>query len=327
MKLARALVALVATAAATASSGQTHWDMSIAWPANNFHTKNAVAFADEVKARTAGRVNITVHPGGELGFKGPESLRAVRDGIVPIAEMNLSQQAGDLPLLSLETLPFLVRSPDELQTLYRHFLPTIEKALTAANQKLLYLVPWPSQMIFTKKPIERIEDLKGVQIRTTDRNNGEMVARLGMSPLTMPYSDLIPALAAGTVQAVQTSAPTAVDFKFWEFMKYALHTNHIWSSNMVTVNLDSWKKVSEADRKLIEQVASDLQPKFWAVSGSADAAGQQTIREHGMEITPVPPAMLQKMEAATHPLWQEFVAKHPAVREPLQQYLQAVGRK
>src|SRR5690606_22916937 len=161
---------------------------------------NAKTFAQTVKERSNGRVDITVHSGGALGLKGPEVLRAVRDGIVPIAEMNLSQQSGDMPLLSLETMPFLVRTSDELKTLYSFSRPAIEKALLQANQKLIYVVPWPSQMIFTKNPVKQLDDLKGVRIRTTDRNNSDMMERLGMSPLAMPYSDLIPALATGHVQ-------------------------------------------------------------------------------------------------------------------------------
>jgi TRAP-type C4-dicarboxylate transport system substrate-binding protein len=61
--------------AATAS-----WDMSTVWPEGNFHTQNAMAFAEEVRKQTDGAVNITVKAGGQLGFKGPEHLRAVRDG-------------------------------------------------------------------------------------------------------------------------------------------------------------------------------------------------------------------------------------------------------
>ena len=62
--------------AATAS-----WDLSTVWPDGNFHTHNAMAFADAVKKQTDGAVNITVKAGGQLGFKGPEHLRAVRDDV------------------------------------------------------------------------------------------------------------------------------------------------------------------------------------------------------------------------------------------------------
>lgn len=323
----RSAVALAGLCVASLASAQVKWDLPVAWPVNNFHTRNAVAFAQAVKERTAGRVLITVHPGGSLGLKGPETLRAVRDGIVPIAEMFLSQQSGDMPFLSIETMPFLVRSPDELRTLYRITMPRMERMLATYNQKLIYLAPWPSQMIFTRNPAGRQEDLKGVKIRTTDRNNAEMMEALGMAPVALPISDLMPALASGAVQGVQTSAPTAADLKLWEFVKNGLQTNHSWSSNMVTVNLDKWKALSAADQKIIEEVGREMQPKFWQASLDADREGLKVIAAQGVKIVPLSPAVLAQMEETTRPIWDSFMNRVPTARDVINEYLAAVGRK
>ena len=55
---------------------ETAWDMSVVWPEGNFHTQNALAFAEAVKEATEGEVVITVHSGGALGIKGPEGMAA-----------------------------------------------------------------------------------------------------------------------------------------------------------------------------------------------------------------------------------------------------------
>lgn len=326
----RSLVSLVAGAMlaagfAPATAAPTKWDLSIAWPAGNFHTINVITFADEIRKRTGGQVDVTVHPGGALGLKGPESLRAVRDGIVPIAEMNLSQQSGDMPLLSLETLPFLIRSQGELGEYYAVARPEIERQLARFKQKLLYIVPWPSQFLFTKGPVAKYDDLKGIKIRTTDRNNAETMERMGMSSVTMPYSDLIPAVGTGAVNAVQTSAPTAVDFKFWEFLGHGVHTNHTWSSNMVTVNIDKWNALPAEHRATIEAVAKELEPKFWKGSAQADIDAQKVIAEKGMKLVEPAAEMRASMESATRPIWDAFVTRVPQAKPILDQYL--AGRK
>ena len=46
-------------------------DLSTVWPDGNFHTKNCKLFAEEVGKVTNGQVQITVHSGGSLGYKGP----------------------------------------------------------------------------------------------------------------------------------------------------------------------------------------------------------------------------------------------------------------
>src|SRR5580765_6289243 len=110
------LIAAAALALASASAAaQTKWDLSTVWPDGNFHTKNAMRFADEVKKATNGSVEITVKAGGQLGFKGPEHLRAVRDGLVPLADVLNIQQVGDEPFMGVESIPFLVGNVDELK--------------------------------------------------------------------------------------------------------------------------------------------------------------------------------------------------------------------
>src|SRR6187200_1772538 len=121
------LIAAAALALASASAAaQTKWDLSTVWPDGNFHTKNAMRFADEVKMATSGSVEITVKAGGQLDFKGPEHLRAVRDGLVPMADVLNIQQVGDEPVLGTEGIPFLVSSADELKVLHKHLRPVFE---------------------------------------------------------------------------------------------------------------------------------------------------------------------------------------------------------
>src|SRR5256885_13861361 len=80
--LAVGLIATAFLALGSASAmAQTKWDLSTVWPDGNFHTKNAMRFADEVKKATNGGVVITVKAGGQLGFKGPQHLRAGRGGL------------------------------------------------------------------------------------------------------------------------------------------------------------------------------------------------------------------------------------------------------
>ena len=57
--------------------------------------QNARKYAEAVEKATGGDIVINLRPGGALGFKGPEQMRAVRDGLVPMADILTSQQIGD----------------------------------------------------------------------------------------------------------------------------------------------------------------------------------------------------------------------------------------
>ena len=161
--------ALLSASLTTAALAETEWDLPLAWPDGNFHVENAKTFAKVVGQVTGGEVTINIHPGGSLGFKGPEMLNAVGDGLVPIGEMLLNQQVGERKILGLETQPYLIEDLDQLAVFHEHFRPAIERVAAEYNQRVLYVVPWPRQYVYTKVEAKGVADLAGIKIRTYNR--------------------------------------------------------------------------------------------------------------------------------------------------------------
>ena len=313
--------------AAAAPALAADWDMALAWPDGNFHTKNARVFAEEVAKATDGRVNITVHGGGSLGFKGPEMLSAVRDGLVPIGDIYLSQQVGEEPVLGIESIPYLVSSYEELRELHEYFRPVVEDVAARYNQKVLYMVPWPAPGIYTKEEATKLDDLAGVKIRTYNKTTTELFNAIGMTAVQLPWGEVVPSLAAGTIDGVTTSASSGVDGKFWEFLEYFYPTGHVWSSDAITVNLDAWNDLSEADRAAIEKLSMDLEPKFWEVSRSEDAEKLKILNENGLKTGVVTDEMLSAMREATADQLSEFLAATPEAKPTLDAFFSATGRQ
>jgi TRAP-type C4-dicarboxylate transport system substrate-binding protein len=313
-------------AGAGSAWAQVKWDLSTVWPDGNFHTQNAKRFAEEVKKATAGAVDITVKSGGQLGFKGPEHLRAVRDGLVPMADILNIQQIGDEPLMGTESIPFLVGTPEELKVLHKYLRPEYEKIAAKNNQKILYMVPWPTQYLHLKVKVDTLDGLKNIKIRVPDKNALDMVAAVGMAPVLIPWGETIPALASGAVAGVSTSAVSGVDGKFWEFLKYIYPTNHTWSCQIVTVNLDAWAKLKPDQQKAIEELGRKLEPEFWAASLKADTDSLKRLKEGGMEVVPIPDAMMKDFRARTAPLLDAFIKRVPASEKPIRAYLAELKR-
>lgn len=309
-----ALAIAVGTAAPTLAAD---WDMPLPWPDGNFHTKNAQTFADEVAKVTEGRVNITVHAGGSLGFKGPEMLGVIRDGLAPIGDVYLSQQIGEEPILGIESIPYLVSGYEELRDLHEHFRPVVDEVAARHNQKVLYMVPWPAPGIYTKTEAKTLDDLSGIKIRTYSKSTTELFDAIGMTAVQLPWGEVVPSLAAGTIDGVTTSASSGVDGKFWEFLNYFYPTGHVWSSDAITVNLDAWAELSEGDRAAIEEAAARLEPEFWEVSRSEDAAKMKILIDNGMNIGEVTDEMLGAMRAATEDQRAVFVEQTPAAKATL----------
>ena len=293
-------------------SGAAHaenWDLPIAWPDSNYISVSAQKFADEVKTATDSRVEITLHTGGSLGFKGPEMLSTVGDGLVPIGDMLLNQQVGTEPLLGMTSLPYFLSSFDELAQFNDYFRPTLEKLMEKNNQKLLYTIPWPQQQIWTKTEVTDLDSLANIKIRSYDRASTDVFASAGMTPVQLPWGEVIPSLAAGAIDSVATSSPSAVDGSFWEFIKYGYPTRQTWNMNAMTVNLDRWNALSEEDQTAIMELASKLEPEFWQAAQDEDAKNMATLKENGITLAPISDELRKQLTDRAEPLRAAAIKK------------------
>lgn len=321
-----ALGTLAAPALLRSARAGTQLDLATVWPEGNFHTQNARKFAAEVAKATENAVTINVQAGGALGFKGPELLRSVRDGLVPMADVLNNQQIGDAPTLAVESISFLIGSFDELKVLHKYLLPEYDRVAKANNQKFLYTVPWPTQYLHVRTPVSTIEGLRGIRIRSSDKTTADMCNLIGAAGTMMPWGEVVPALASGRIDGVCTSATSGVDGRFWEFLKAAYRTNHTFSSQIVSINLDTWGQLSAADRGKIEAVAKTMQPHFWDIAAADDDASVKKLTEGGMQVLPVDPAMLAEMRRRTAPIRTDYIKRVPAAKPIIEAYLTELGR-
>lgn len=295
-------------------------------PDGNFMVKANTQFADEVAAATGGAVKITIHAGGALGFAGPDLLRSVRDGLVPMANMAGVQQNGEDKLFDTEGLPFLVNNQEELAILHKHLRPSLEEIAARYNQKFLYFVPTPAQYLYTKIEVDNLDALAGLQTRGGDKSTVDVVTALGMAGIFLPWGELIPALASGRIDAVVTSATSAVDGRFWEFLKYVYVVNGTGLSHIVSINLDSWNQISPENQAKIEEIAARVQPEFWALSKAQGDNAVKVLEENGMVVVDYPQAMRDDILNRTRPLLDAKLGEMPAAQPIVADYLKEVGR-
>jgi TRAP-type C4-dicarboxylate transport system substrate-binding protein len=302
------------------------WDMAVAYPPGNYQTKSAERFATEVAKVTNGEVNIQVQAGGGLGFKGPEMLGTIRDGLVPLGTMLLNQQVGVEPLLGIASLPYLVANPQEMRLITDLARPAYDKVAEKHKQKILYMMPWPGQNVFSKTELRTPSDMRNLKIRTVDRNGSDYFRELGASPAQMPWGEVVPALATGVINGVTTSSSSGVDGQFWDFMGFCHLVN--WQSNfdMVTVNLDAWKKLTPDQQRAIEDAAKRLEPEFWQAAEQEDAGKLKLLSEKGIKMVKAPDELRTFMVLKATPAWDAFIAKVPEARDIITKYRAATNK-
>jgi len=306
------VVVFLATVTVTPGLAKTGWNANSVWPPKNLHSVGLTDFAEKVKQATNGDLDMVVHTGGALGFKGPDLLKAVRDGLVPVSDMLISGVAGDEKIFQIVTLPFFVRNFDELRLLIDISHPYFDKSAQKWGQKILYIAPWPGAGLWTKKKATTLEDLKGLKTRTYDKNGALVMEAVGATPFALPFSEVYTSLQTGLIDSVMTSTPTAVDGKFWEVLKYFEPLNITIATDMVTVNLKAFQKLPKAQQAALVKIGKETEEAMWANVKAWDKEQEAISNKNGIETVKPSDKVIGELEKITENIRAEWLKTAPA---------------
>ncbi len=268
-----ALVAVgLLTPAGTLAAAEFNWDMANEYNATSIHAEGDKLFAKVLAEKSGGKIAITHHFGGSIGFKSKDQLDAVGDGALPIADTYVGPLGGIDPMFLLPSLPFLASTAEEAKTLWEVAKPYYEMIFANNNQKLLYASPWPPSGIWAKNPVASIEDLKNLKIRTYDANGTITLKAAGAAPIQLSWADVVPQLSTGGIQAVLTSAEGGTNAKFWEHLDHFTEINYAMPLNMVHINQDTYDDLpSELQQAVLDAAAAASDHNWQAVIKRVEA--------------------------------------------------------
>jgi len=297
---------------AGAAMAKTTWNANSVWPPNNHHTIGLEEFAAKIKDLTGGELEINVSSGGALGYKGPELLKVVRDGLVPLSDMLISGVAGEDKVFQIVTLPFLAADFEEAKLLNTIARPYFDKAAERFKQKILYIAPWPGAGLWTQKKLTSLADMKGLKVRTYDKNGALVVEAAGGTPYALPFSEVYSSLASGLIDSVLTSTPTAVDAKFWEVLKFYHPLNVTIATDMVTVNLAAFNKLDKKVQQALIDAGKQQEEKMWKDVVALDKEKEGICNKNGIETVPVSEAFLKDLRQITETIRKDWLKDAPA---------------
>ncbi|MBE0612368.1 MAG: TRAP transporter substrate-binding protein [Burkholderiales bacterium] len=309
MKLKLAMfAALIAGATFGTAQAQTKWDMPTPYADSNFHTKNVRQFAADVKAASGGKLEIVVHSAASL-IKHPEIKRAVQTGQVNIGQILGSILANENPIFAFDSNPFLAPNYAKAKKLLRVARPYVEKRLDAQGIKVLFVVPWPPQGIYTKSPLNSTADLNGVKFRTYSPVTSEFAKRLGAIPTTVQVPEIPQAFLTGLVNAMITSGATGVDTQAWDYLKYYTDAEAFLPFNMVIVNKAAFTKLDPALQKQVMTIAANAEEQGWAASAENNEGYKKTMASHGIVVQKPNAKLAAELDAIGKAMAQEWMRK------------------
>lgn len=259
------------------------WDMPTPYPDATFHTKNIVAFAEDVAAATGGKLTITVHSAGSL-FPHAEIKNAVRSRQVPIGEFLLSRLSNEDAAFGLDAQPFLATSYEAAAKLWAAQKPVVTELLARQDLVPLYAVAWPPQGLYTRKEITSVRDLSGLRFRAYNAQLEEFSALAGAAPVQVEVPDIPQAFATGQVEAMVTSASTGVNSKAWDFLSHFSPIDAWLPKNVVVVNKRAFDGLDEATRAAVLDAAAKAEARGWEMSRAEAVSMTEELKKNGITV-------------------------------------------
>lgn len=275
--------ALSAGLAATALAAET-WDLSSEYPASSLQGQAADLFAKAVREKTHGDLEIVVHHGGALGYKGVDQFDAVGDGALQGASSAFAFWAGIDPIFQLSSLPFLAPTIDDVHRLYELARPEYTRILEGNNQLLLVVSPWPASGLWGNTAFAAPEDLRQVKVRTYDVASTETMRNAGAFPMQIAWSDVPAQLSTHGIDAVLTSANGGVGVQMWEHQSHFTNVNYAASLQAIHVNRDAFEALSAEDQAAVMAAAAEAEALGWSLLDSSVQADYATLRSHGVTV-------------------------------------------
>lgn len=321
------LVPLTVSADSKPPPTKASWKMFAIMVANHAYVTDVFKpFAQEVKQKTNGQLEITVYTPGELPYKGTELLMALKNREIEMAELVPTFSMVELPLLALWQFPFLNTSLEEHMAMRKVLLPRSEEALNKQfNIHWLFNGRFPLGHLFARKPVKTLADLKGLQVRTYGSAEAEVLNALGAVGIAMTAGEVYTALQRGTVEAVGTSYLTHYTSKWHEVANHGLEWNSGGVVDFVGVKLDAWNALPKDVRKTVEELANKYQNIWHDVARKGDDEAKQKMVAAGGQFVTLSAQDRQQLMLIMKPLWQKW-AKGIAGGEELLKELLRIAR-
>jgi len=298
---------------------------SLMFPPLHAHAKLAEAWIQEVEKRSGGSVKIAYYPGGAL-LKADKMFNGVVSGITDIGMSVFVYTRGMFPSMEIGDLP-LGFSDGAMGTLvmndyYKKVRPEkLDKAV-----KVFYVHSCgPCILHTTKKPVYKLEDLKGLKIRG-QAATAKIIEALGGVPVAMPQAEAYEALQKGVAEGNLTPMEVLKSWRQAEVVKYTTECYSIANSSTfyVVMNKEKWNSLPEDIKKIIDDVNAEWIGKHAKAWAEIDDVGREYTLSLGNKVIPLSEDEGARWRKAAEPVIDDFVEDLESKGLPGKLYLQTV---
>ena len=290
------------------------------FPPTHIQAQLGESWAQEIEKRTNGKVKITYYPGGAL-LKGPKVYGGVLKGIADIGMSVFAYSRGVFP--SMEAIDLPMGYPDgKAATLIINEFYNKFKSKDLSKVKVMYLHAHGPGLLHSKKAVNKMEDLKGLKIRSTGFC-AKVVEALGGVPVAMGQGGTYESLQKGVVDATFSPIEVLKGWKQAEVIKYTTECYSIGytAGFYVLMNLAKWNSLPKDIQTVIEKVNKEWIAKHGKAWDDSDKAGREFTLSKGNKIIPLSKEESARWAKAAQPVIDGYVNKKKEMGLPSKDYV------
>ena len=312
---ASAALALGLPTAAQAQNYKSEYRMSLVVGTAFPWGKGGEIWANKVKEKTGGRINIKLYPGVSL-IQGDQTreFSALRQGVIDMAIGSTINWSPQVKQLNLFSLPFLMPDYAAIDALTQGEVG--KQMFSILDKAGVVPLAWGEngyrELTNSKHVVKTPADLKGLKIRVVGSPLFlETFTALGANPTQMSWADAQPALASGAVDGQENPMSIFTAAKLQNVgQKYLTMWGYIADPLVFVVNKQVWESWTPADRELVRQAAIEAGKEQIGIARKGMIEpGQPLLKDIaalGVTVTHLSPAERDAFVKATRPTYDKW---------------------
>ena len=277
----------------------------------------AIKFADLLKERTQGRINVKNYFAGQL-FAGKQTneFTLLNQGVADFAFGSTINWSPQVKELNLFAMPFMYPSYQALDAVQAG--EPGQRLFKIIESKGVIPLAWAEngfrQITNSKRAVRKPDDLKDLKIRVVGSPIFiDTFRALGANPINMNWGEAQQAFQQGTVDGQENPVVSVIiPFKLWTSQKYLTAWHYAIDPVIVAVSKLTWDGLTPADRDIVRKTAVEVAAweKAGARKGLEDStAAYDELRKNGMDVVTLTPADLAGFRAKTRPVYDKWVGE------------------
>lgn len=295
----RLLTTLLLFGVLSGAAGATTLKIATAAPEGTAWMREMRQAAAAIAQRTAGRVQLTIYPGGVMGNE-KSVLRKIRVGQLHGAAVTGGGLADIYPDIWVYGLPFTLRSYGEVDCVRSRMDGQMAEGLKRGGFVSFGLIDNGFAYLMSNRPVAGPEDLKGQKVWAPEGDpvSQAAFAAVGVSPVALPLTDVLTGLQTGLVDTVASSPVGAIALQWHTRVTHLADVPLAYLLGALVIDRKAFERLSQADQRVVRNILEDASARLDRQNRADSEAALRALRQQGIVFTSVAAAERQRWEGA-----------------------------